>query len=489
MVRPKEQDFNMRLFHTGSILLLLTLLLSQHRSVAQDDSLLVFTPDVFLTLVKDNHPVSRRASLFRDQARATLRQSRGAFDPKLFGTYDDKYFDKKNYWRLFEGGLKVATTTGITLKTSYAWNDGLFLDPERTIPSQGQALVGAVLPLARGLMIDQRRAAIRQARNFQNVARVEQIRLINDLYWDAAKSYVSWTVASANLRLYEAAVNASQIRFDAVKATFFSGDYAGIDTVEAFTQLQNFEVLRQEAYLNYVKASLGMETFLWSENEEPLEVTDRLRPVKLEIFPVSEPVTQDSMFQVIDNLEAHPDIQKLAFKRVDLEIERRWKAEQLKPVLDLEYNFLSSATTFAENNLDNSLQLGQNYKWGVNLEFPLFLRKERGALALTKLKIQELDFETDQKGLEVSNKIRSYYNEQLWVFNQIDTQLENLQNYRRLLEGEEQKFRAGESTLFLINSRELKLIEAEQKMISLKGKYLLVQYAWAWASGFLWSLY
>lgn len=489
MVRPKELDSKMKTIYLSGLFFLLSLIVSPTVGKAQQDSLPVFTPEAFLYLVRDNHPVSRRADLFREQARATLRQSRGAFDPKLFGTYEDKYFDKKNYWRLFEGGLKVATTTGITLKSSYAWNDGIFLDPERTIPSQGQALVGAVLPVARGLMIDQRRAAIRQARNFQNVARIEQVRLINDLYWQAAKSYVNWTVSSANYRLFEAAVNASQVRFNAVKATFFSGDYAGIDTVEAFTQLQSFEVQKQEAYLAYLKASLNLETYLWSENEEPLEVTDQLRPVRLEIFPISVPVSQDSMFQILDNLEAHPDLQKLAFKRVDLEIERRWKAEQLKPILDLEYNFLSSANTFAENTVDNSLQLGQNYKWGINLEFPLFLRKERGALALTKLKIQELDFETNQKGLEVSNKIKTYYNEQLWVFNQVETQLENLQNYRRLLEGEEEKFRAGESTLFLINSRELKLIEAEQKMIGLKGKYLLSQYAWAWASGFLWSLY
>ncbi|WP_245916264.1 hypothetical protein [Aureicoccus marinus] len=46
-----------------------------------------------------------------------------------------------------------------------------------------------------------------------------------------------------------------------------------------------------------------------------------------------------------------------------------------------------------------------------------------------------------------------------------------IMNYRTLLQGEERKFNFGESSLFLINSRESKLIDAELKGNSLQNKY------------------
>ena len=46
-------------------------------------------------------------------------------------------------------------------------------------------------------------------------------------------------------------------------------------------------------------------------------------------------------------------------------------------------------------------------------------------------------------------------------------------NYRTLLRGEERKFGFGESSLFLINSRESKLIDAELKGNSLQNKYFI----------------
>ena len=45
-----------------------------------------------------------------------------------------------------------------------------------------------------------------------------------------------------------------------------------------------------------------------------------------------------------------------------------------------------------------------------------------------------------------------------------------VENYEKLLEAEIRKFDIGESSLFLINSRESKLIEARIKLISMETK-------------------
>ena len=54
-----------------------------------------------------------------------------------------------------------------------------------------------------------------------------------------------------------------------------------------------------------------------------------------------------------------------------------------------------------------------------------------------------------------------------------------------LFDTENIKFKMGESSLFLINSRELKFIETEQKHIVLKSKLYLSIYKNLWAMGSL----
>jgi outer membrane protein TolC len=62
-------------------------------------------------------------------------------------------------------------------------------------------------------------------------------------------------------------------------------------------------------------------------------------------------------------------------------------------------------------------------------------------------------------------------------------QQDMVNNYEQLRNGEIQKFEAGESSIFLINSRESKLIEAQAKLIDLQGKYEKEKATLLWAAG------
>jgi outer membrane protein TolC len=51
------------------------------------------------------------------------------------------------------------------------------------------------------------------------------------------------------------------------------------------------------------------------------------------------------------------------------------------------------------------------------------------------------------------------------------------------VEAEEKRFENGESSLFLINSRENKALESQEKLIELKTKYYKSIFALQWISG------
>ena len=106
---------------------------------------------------------------------------------------------------------------------------------------------------------------------------------------------------------------------------------------------------------------------------------------------------------------------------------------------------------------------------------PLFLRKERGALKLARFKLQDAEFERDNAWVSIRNKVLAIYNE-LDSFDRQNALIGNIVvDYDRLLTAEERKFSFGESSLFLINSREQALIDARLKANEVQNKYLMAK--------------
>ena len=141
----------------------------------------------------------------------------------------------------------------------------------------------------------------------------------------------------------------------------------------------------------------------------------------------------------------------------------------LLPRIDLQYNFLSQ-TPDVLNTFNTA-----NYKSGVSMSFPLFLRKERGDLKLTKLKIQNTQYDITRSRLTIQNKVQAIKNELESYVIQNDLNKNMVQDYEQLVTAEERKFGLGESSLFLVNSRESKLIDARLKAIELENQFFVTK--------------
>jgi outer membrane protein TolC len=121
----------------------------------------------------------------------------------------------------------------------------------------------------------------------------------------------------------------------------------------------------------------------------------------------------------------------------------------------------------------------------LSFGIPLRLSQGRGEYRIAKLKITEAQLQQSQKRVEVETKVKSYFNELVTLKKQISLQERALRNYQALQRGEEIRFEAGESSLFLINARENKTLEALQKLQELKAKYFKTANTLQWAAGLL----
>jgi len=99
------------------------------------------------------------------------------------------------------------------------------------------------------------------------------------------------------------------------------------------------------------------------------------------------------------------------------------------------------------------------------------LRKERGDLKLAKFKLRDAEFERDNAQVEIQNKVIAIYNELDSFIEQNQLIKDIVNDYSTMLNAEERKFSFGESSLFLINSRESKLIDAYLKRNEMQNKF------------------
>lgn len=443
----------------------LLILFSVQFSFAQDS--LKLSHQEFLNIVKNYHPLALKYQLQNKIANAEITKARGNFDPVLAGKLGEKNIDGTKYYEQKNVELGIPTWYGIDITGSYNYLNGEKLNNSET--KGGLYQFGVTIPLAKNLLYDKRRAMLDQAKFGLKMTEAEQIVLTNELLLDAENTYWDWVKNYEIYKLQKSAVEINRKRLELTKKTYEFGERPAIDTVEAASQLQSFELQERDAYLNFVKSTQELQMFLWKDKQDLYEIAQL-------IFPSSS-LDEHSGYSdyefLVQNVQSrqvqnHASLEYYLQKQNILESERRLKWQSFLPKIDFTYNFFNK-----ENYKSDFLPLfDNNFQYGLKLEIPIFQRQARADYEIAKLKISQNQQDSQLKLREVNTKIETYKYEVTNYFSQIDISAKNLNNYKRLLNAEETRFSNGESSLFLINSRENKLLDAREKNIELKAKFL-----------------
>lgn len=135
-------------------------------------------------------------------------------------------------------------------------------------------------------------------------------------------------------------------------------------------------------------------------------------------------------------------------------------------MVEFNYNLLNEPVNY---NPFSSLNIN-DYKWGMSVQMPLFLRKERGDLHLARLKINDTQLELKQTKAYLKMKILTALIELSNSLNQLNILNQTVNDSKALLDAEKEMFENGESSLFLINMRESAYVQSELKRLEWMAK-------------------
>ena len=180
--------------------------------------------------------------------------------------------------------------------------------------------------------------------------------------------------------------------------------------------------------------------------------------------------------QLLSTVNQQNAINYYTQKNEFLEIDKKLKWQNFLPKLDFTYNFFNKE----DSKIDVLPFFDNNFQYGLKLELPIFMREARADYQNAKLKILQNNENVKFKKQELLTKINSYH---LEIKNYIALTENNIsleQNFKKLLNAEETRFANGESSLFLINSRENKLLETQEKITELKAKAIKTYFKINW---------
>lgn len=443
--------------------------IAQQRAIS--DSGKVFALKDLEEIVFFHHPIVKQASLLSEEARAKVTQAWGSFDPSLKSHFARKTFGNTEYYNNWSNELKVPLwLAGADLKIGYDRFVGKYTNPETQTGVPGLTGIGLAIPIGQGFLIDARRNTLRQSKVMVSYAEADQIKQINKVWFDAVKDYWNWFYMHRQYALIQEGADLAFTRFQAVKNQTLMGDKPPIDSVEAAITFQERSLQLEKIKVELVNSRLLLSNHLWGERAQPMELPSYSIPQE------PDQILASSGRRQIDTLlsnaaSEHPELLMLKSKSLQLQLEKNYRREMLKPKLSVSGSLLTSRSAFGAQVPDNYQLQWSNYKVGVDFSFPLFLREQRGKLREIKVKQMALDYDLQQTGREISTGILNAYNKLKAYEVQLVIQSRSIDNQQLLLGGELAKFDLGESTLFLINSRETKLIDMRLKMAELVSDY------------------
>lgn len=433
----------------------------------------------FVEIVKTNHPDIISSDLERKIATYKRIEAQGAFDPSI---------NSQNFYNRFNSSSAVGDTqeaftsnTSLDFLTGYGAKFGLggkFAQGDIKTPisptgETGEYFVKMQIPLLRDAIYNSKSVKEKTSKLSEVLADYLLFRTKLMTLDSASKSYWDWV---ANKKILDTETNLLGLVTDLVNFVQEQADHGNlpqIDVVEAQREVQKRQGRVNKAIRSMQESSINLSKFTWTKAGNPYAISEAKQvPTKIDL---PQELNKDELEEAkLNSLITRPEFKALDLSREISTLERKLAKNQILPQLDA---YLSSGIETGQDSIE-----GPTVEAGINLSIPLRVRTARGQMQQAKLKIKQLNLKERQL-------IQSVFLEIEDTASAVDTSYQRFlaanQDYElslKLEEGEEERFKLGDSTVFLVIRRQRATVEANIELIKTitdyhkaRVKFMLVQ--------------
>ena len=419
--------------------------------------------DVLYGVMK-NHPVLKQANNYLPIAKAELLVSRGAFDPSVSIYRSNKNEGNNKFYRNQNLDVYLPNYFGGGISISNPFN-------KTQVGEAGSLSLGAELPLLKGLITDYRRTALGKAKINVKMSLAERDQWINNLVSDVFTEYAQWLLAHESAEQIEGVLRLATERQRGLRKLYESGAGTSVDTLETFVQWQQYKAKYDLAIWKKEKQRLMLSMYLWDESGVPIEPMNTVYPTSAGLAWIDSMVSEAASY--INNPQnteiLQPALRMSLLKVASQQLEFNLAKNQMLPSLNLQYGYYQPDATWRISPSTATQSTG----FGLGFQSSLFLKQQRGQYRQMQLALENAKLEVDNKQRNYSVKSSALLQEFQVQKSQFDQWLGVSENQRKLYDMEARRLEAGDVNFFVLNTREMRLLDLNLLALEYKFQYQL----------------
>lgn len=467
--------------HVGTAVLLGALTLAATTAFAEEPKSKPLPPiplslDEVFAWVDRSHPLLKSAGTERVVARGRLLRALGAFEPTLVNDTEVERFISSSKPDLGTQTAGFNDTfmdfrhpSGIKGIAGYRHSIGDAVIPDLEIGKNNQLLLGASIPLLRGLMINPDAAELQRSELADPRAEVKVAETRQGLFFAAATQYWDWIAAAKFTDVAQRAQKVAEDRLKQIEQRAKAGAVAPLDAVEANQEVQRRRESAIAAQRLFEQEQFKLSLFLWDKSEPVTPALERVSDFPSHrTTPTAEMVKANKVQAKADRPEVREIGIEAKLNDIDLELAKN----NLLPILDADASPARSPEKFV---------LGLGYKFGLELRVPIMQRRGRGEVLEAQGKADRLvllqKYREQQVVVDVDNALSAIERAK----ERIAAAADSLRLAKTLEEGERFRFSLGATSVLFVNLRERNSVDSEIQLIRAKADYqkALAMYQWA----------
>lgn len=390
------------------------------------------------------------------------------------GEFDVKW--KTNGVVAPEGYYKTSRIDSVVEKPTSLWgmnfyggyrqgdNDFPVYDGKYETLPNGELRAGFHLPILRDREIDEKRAGLKLSELGLDIASIgfqlKQIEIINK----ATQRYWAWVGAGKKYKIAEELLSIARDRLNGIEERVALGDLPEFERNDNKRSILQRESQLVKAQRMFENAKIELDIFLSEENH----LSDRGRVPK-HFLPVGAPLNHSKEELTEIAFKKRPELRAIEIIKDQLQTELKLANNQTDPKLNLMFQVSKDLGSGDKTKEPTELESG------VLLEIPLQVRKAEGKIQSTEAKLrkieQEVRFYKRRIEADINDALSALENAKI----QIGIVRNELKFAKELEEGERERFKAGESSILVVNLREQATADTAIKEIDAFQEYHIAE--------------
>jgi len=425
------------------------------------------TLDVYLHAVEMNFPGLASAHDQQRIASANRLEKQGVFDP-LF-TDESGYTRMQNTSRIGEAKyvlfnypkLEIPFQSGIRAFAQYRYNPNSAMSPYIETGEGGEYSTGIFVPLLRGLFYNEQTFALKEAKLGEQLALQTFTLTRLDTLLRAGGTYWNWVGTNQKTQVSKQILDLANLVVNISKQQEGNGDLARIYVTEAEEDVERRDADLSQAQRDFQRNSFRLSAVLFDSGGIPLPLPSEVNvPDEMpRPQPYSDPETEHN---VLIALAKRPELKALDVQKKVAKMQLQLAKNQLLPVMN---GVFTEGYDTGLNGIHNT------YRGQVTISQPLYMRTARGKVQAARLRIDKLDRDREAEAQRIRNEVYDAISAINLAYKRFLALERQVGKAEQVYQGERERFKVGDSTVFLIAERERQLIEARIRMIDAEVEY------------------